>query len=348
MKREGHIPSPTPTSWEDADYTPAAPPEDHVLDPWNSNEEDTDRNEPESQTVPSASPGSPDQSPVPFEGLGLFAPIQDDECNPPVAADLASHQEEIPGQDGEEDHERTPYESDHELTAALDHELRHPDRFDDFTGEERPNGESFQVYDEYADVLDDPDLDIDEFVGGLHRPPTAPTITTGQRLARWKAVQIFNAIQPLPYIQPAEALVYLTDLFEHLPHPATYSAIERLSPQLNIDIMKTMVELREAWLDNERWHLHRYGREITSTGSRTGGFTWILAYQLCTIRSEYPLDMMIDDDWITEWLHLKPGAIGYYSFASFIARKLEPDDPLRTALRLYATYVDPDISSLFD
>ena len=109
-----------------------------------------------------------------------------------------------------------------------------------------------------------------------------------------------------------------------------------------------MVELREAWLDNERWHLHRYRHEITSTGSRTGGFTWKLAYLLCVGRSEYPPDMMIDDDWITEWLHLKPGAVGYYSFAAFVKRKLEPDDALRTALHLYSTYVDPDISSLFD
>ena len=85
-----------------------------------------------------------------------------------------------------------------------------------------------------------------------------------------------------------------------------------------------MVELRDSWIQNEGWRLHRYGREITATGPTAGGFTWKLAYLLCVTRSEYPPDMMIDDEWITEWLHLQPGVTGYYSVASFIAQKLEP------------------------
>ena len=332
-------------SWEDVDYTAPARCEDQVPDPWKPDV--AIRNASPSQTVqPSTSVTSPAQSPPLSKTPGLYPPIPNDEPDPTLVAEFPSHQTEIPDQGGEVDDEPAPHESDPELTA-LDHELQRPDEFDDFT-EERPNSQSFHIYDEYTDALEDPDLDIDEFVDGLHRPPAVPTTTTGQRVAHWKAVQIFNVIQPTSQIERADALAYLADLFEHLPHPATYSAIKRLSPRLNIDIIKTMVELREAWLDNEGWRLHRYGHEITSKGSRTGGFTWKLAYLLCMVRSEYPPDMMIEDDWITEWLYLKPGAVGYYSFARFIARKLEPDDALRTALRLYAMHVDPDISSLFD
>lgn len=334
------------TRWEDVDYTAPARPEDQVPDPWNP--DDAAPNVSPPQTVapfPSAKP--PGQSVLPSEDPRVLGTIPNDDPDPTTITELTSHQTEVPSQDEEEDDERAPDTSDSALTA-LDHELQHPERFDDFPEEERPNTASFQIYDEYTDTLEDPDLDIYEFVDRLHRPPTVPTTTTDQRVARWKAVQILDAIQPLPPIERADALAYLADLFEHLQHPATYRAIERLSPQLNIDIIKTMVELRAIWLDNERWHFYRYRHEIIRTGSRTGGFTWKLAYRLCTIRSDYPPDMMIDDDWITEWLHLKPGAPGYHSFAAFVARQLEPDDALRTALRLYRTYVDPDISSLFD
>ena len=139
-------------------------------------------------------------------------------------------------------------------------------------------------------------------------------------------------------------MTYLTDLFEHLPHPATYAAIRRLAPYLDVDTIRAMVEFRDAWLQNDSWHLHRYGREIAVAGTHTGGFTWKLAYRLCESRSEYPPDMMIDDDWITEWLHLQPGAKGYYDFAAFVARKLERDDGLHVALSQYELYEDPDKS----
>ena len=139
--------------------------------------------------------------------------------NSTLATDFTSHQDEIPGEGGQEE-EPAPYEEDTENTA-LDHESQPSDEFGDLTEAGRPNGESFHVYDEYIDVLEDPDIDVDDFVDGLHRPPTLPTTATGQRVARRKAIQILDAIQPLPQRERADALAYLADLFEHLPHPAT-------------------------------------------------------------------------------------------------------------------------------
>ena len=238
----------------------------------------------------------------------------------------------------EEEYELPQDETRQELHAPLD-DLQDPDcdlAVDD------SDFDTFPVEDESSRALDNSELDIDDFVDDAHLPPTLRAPDAPQRYARMKAAQIVNLIEPRTDTERHDALAYLTDLFEHLPHPATYSAIERLAPQLNIDLIRAMAELREAWLQSESWHLHRYGRDIASTRTNTGGFTWKLAYRLCIARPEFPPEMMIDDDWITEWLHLQPGVKGYYSFASFIARKLTAEDALHTALSLYARHENPE------
>src|SRR5258708_23071673 len=74
------------------------------------------------------------------------------------------------------------------------------------------------------------------------------------------------------------------------------------------------------------WWLYRYrGVPFQHDGCRLA-MTWRLAHDVCGGRGELPPECMIDEDWVDEWYKLPIHAAGYYSFAGFVAEKVESSE----------------------
>ena len=265
-------------SWENADHAATASPDEQIRDPWDPHaalREDGRRK----TTAPGrpATAASSVQPPLPFNDPTQLADVESDE---PTDLRRLAIQAQVVSNEAVKGREETP-------RSGLDGEFADPvDDLPDLDTEtleaEDWGLDVFEVEDASRDDLG---LYVDDYTEGAHRPPVVSAATPHARAARMKAAQIVDLIQPRTAAERQEALTYLTDLFEHLAHPATYAAIQRLAPCLNLDTMRAMVEFRDAWLQNDSWHLHRYGREIAAVGTHSGGFTWTLAYRLCVSRS---------------------------------------------------------------
>ena len=192
---------------------------------------------------------------------------------------------------------------------------------------------------EYSDsgdsVYEDSDLlfdDIPEFDEDAQQTPWEIEPEEGQsiRRARDKAADIVSLLYPTSRDDQEIALAYLTDLFEHTDHShsSTFQAIKRIASEgLDFETLKAMVELRSIWRQRTDWWKGRYSwrYRVRMLSNGATAFTWVAAHRVCLERKDYSPEMMIDDDWIDEWLRLPPWASRdyYMSFSSYIDVKIQ-------------------------
>ncbi|MCK6450790.1 MAG: hypothetical protein L6R19_08030 [Alphaproteobacteria bacterium] len=171
----------------------------------------------------------------------------------------------------------------------------------------------------------DPDFGIYDFDRTARQRPwevvPAEDADTATRSARRKAASIVSLIEVSTRQEQDWALDWLTDLFLHLRHAATYRAIDRAAAEgLTMDLLRMMVEVRRAWLERPEWWVGRYGYggEIAPLPHGRIALTWALARRLCLARADFPPEAMIADEWFEEWKVLGAGEAGYLSFPAYI------------------------------
>ena len=195
--------------------------------------------------------------------------------------------------------------------------------------DESEYGDSGDSVHEDSDLLFD---DIPEFDEDAQQTPWEIEPEEGQsiRRSRDKAADIASLLYPTSRDDQEIALAYLTDLFEHpdYSHSSTFQAIKRIASEgLDFETLKAMVELRSIWRQRTDWWKGRYSwrYRVRRLSNGATAFTWIAAHRVCLERKDYPPEMMIDDDWIDEWLRLPPWSPRdyYMSFSSYIEVKVQ-------------------------
>ena len=310
------------TRWEEEDYTAGPVGQDAVPDPW----------DPVGETVG-------DTRPPRAKGTSELVPKTD---TPPVAGGESPEIDEVPlSPDAHPtdvvypDHSDT-FERDTDVTDEVDVDGLDAVDIDPATWpdgqEDEPDDDTAPGVPESSPTFDDPELDLDgwddldDYDPDARQLPGIVPQTDTTRVAAGKAAHVVR-LMPLPRRTDQEiALRYLTDLFEHLPHPATYRALCGLARNLDIEEIEAMVSLREVWLDCDEW---------------TGGFSWRLAHRICRARAQYTPDTMVDDEWLSEW-RLRES--GHRWFSAWIDLRLQAQKALRLdeALRTHASHENPD------
>ena len=64
------------------------------------------------------------------------------------------------------------------------------------------------------------------------------------------------------------------------------------------------------------------GGKLSFLRHGASAFTWSLAHRVCLARQDHPPELMIDEEWLTEWLGLSFGAPGCNSFPVSIIEKV--------------------------
>jgi hypothetical protein len=175
----------------------------------------------------------------------------------------------------------------------------------------------------------DADFDLYDFDEDAQQPvwqPEPEEAATEIRRAREKAAAIVALLDMPKRGQQTTVLEWLTEFFEHLFHPATYRAISTAAQEgLTPELLHDMIELRRVWMQRPEWWVGRWGYRFEVQTLRNGesALTWLLARQICRARSDYASDAMIDDDWLEEWHELSPRELGFMSFPSYIAIKIQ-------------------------
>ena len=212
------------------------------------------------------------------------------------------------------------------------------DRLDDdliyeIEGDESEYSESDDSVQEGSDLFSE---DIPEFDEDAQQTPWEIEPEEGGqsiRRARDKAADLASLLYLTSRDDQEIALAYLTDLFEHpdYSHSSTFQAIKRIaSGGLDFETLKAMVELRSIWRQRTDWWKGRYSwrYRVRRLSNGATAFTWVAAHRVCLERKDYPPEMMIDDDWIDEWLRLPPWSPRdcYMSFSSYIEVKIQNFD----------------------
>lgn len=170
-----------------------------------------------------------------------------------------------------------------------------------------------------------PDFDPDARVEPWHVPDEADDVAL--RKARLKAATLAAELDLVAPAEIRQVTAYLVELYAEAPHPATHVALRQLAHEgLDFETLQAMVNLRREWSRRSDWWLYRYrGVPFQHDGCRSA-MTWRLAHDVCRRRSEYPPECMIDEEWVEEWYRLPSRAAGYYSFASFVAEKVDSSE----------------------
>lgn len=194
--------------------------------------------------------------------------------------------------------------------------------------------EPIEVEDFGPVVIEAPDVSALEFDPDL-RQPLAPPINTAHRSKLARAIERGAAITALLELPDerdrALALSFLTDLFVERPHGATFRAIvNAVHAGADVSTLRAMVALRDVWAERSDWWVCRYRFFHGRRGSDAMLFgadgpdklPWRTAMQICMARPEYPVEAMIDNDWIAEWHGLDRSDPGYFRFLDFIEDRL--------------------------
>lgn len=178
----------------------------------------------------------------------------------------------------------------------------------------------------FHDPFLEDELDLHDFREDARQNPWEQDVLedeTPLRKARGKAAKVVNLLEVAGPLQRQAAIDYLTELFQHLTHSATFRAIEDLGREgIDLETLQAVVDLRHYWMQRDDWWLVRHAESISKSPSAIPAFTWKLSYRVYLARSDYPIEMMIDDNWLEEWQELPPGVPGYLNFTSFIAEKV--------------------------
>jgi hypothetical protein len=153
-----------------------------------------------------------------------------------------------------------------------------------------------------------------------------------QAQAREKAVMIAALLEVTTRRELDDATALLEALFLERRRPSTFKALERAAREgLDLATLRDMAELRALWAQHPEWWACRsFSRSVrngaTSLSQLPNGATalsWALARRVCLARADYPVEQMIDPDWLGEWRRLPPSAGTPVSFVDYLAEKLE-------------------------
>lgn len=182
---------------------------------------------------------------------------------------------------------------------------------------------------ENLELIPDEKIDISEYDEDVRQIPWAMDDTDSLRRARQKAASIVSKMFFTSKCKQDVFLHWLIDLFQHFDNSATYRAIATAVDRgVTGDTLRDMVALRDIWEDRTEWWVARYGWAHSVDTLRNGrtALTWKLARQICEARSDFSPEDMIDDAWLHEWLHLRAGEEGFFSFLHFIKLKIAAVD----------------------
>ena len=169
------------------------------------------------------------------------------------------------------------------------------------------------------------DFDIAEFNADAKQPPweiEPETEDQRLRLARTKAAVITNLLDFRSISDRDDAISYLTEVFMQMTHSATFRAIQRVAEGIDLDTLKAMIELRQIWMRRTDWWWLGL-----RTPRRSLAFTWDTTRLICLIRKDYPPELMIDEEWLTQWLQLSySNDPAYFNFSQYIEEKILSHD----------------------
>lgn len=164
--------------------------------------------------------------------------------------------------------------------------------------------------------------DFNENAQQLLWDPDSLNIDSNDRSVIRNASIISDLLEVKNPAEQREAIKYLEGILS--AQPRTFHAIKNIAMEgISFAELKTIIELRHAWAERSDWWVYRRKGEVYRS---QGALSWELAQQICQARSEFPIDQMIEESWLEEWLCLRPGTAGYQSFSSFIEEKIKHKD----------------------
>lgn len=146
------------------------------------------------------------------------------------------------------------------------------------------------------------------------------------RRARERAAAVAALIDVANRREQAQVIAFLTALFEHLQHPATFHALIRVASEgLTPDLLYSMVALRHQWAERTDWWKGRYGHgfEVSMLPNGASALSWVQCARICRARADQPPEFMIDEEWLDDWLALAPGSPGFLSFPAYLNVKID-------------------------
>jgi hypothetical protein len=150
--------------------------------------------------------------------------------------------------------------------------------------------------------------------------------------ARRKAANLVALLAISQLLDRAAALSFLAELFEELPHPATYEALlAQVTDGVDWQTLRAMVELKRLWQETPAWWSRRrycqLHRRVVVIRDRAGfqGLSWSLSRRLCEARWAWPVWAMIEEEWLSEWLALPFALHRCWSFAQFLDWRIDRD-----------------------
>lgn len=184
---------------------------------------------------------------------------------------------------------------------------------------------------------------FDAFLSSVDLPDYDPTLNQrlgseewavfdpSRAVAKQKAAMIAALLDVTTRRELNAAVAWLEALFVEHPRPATFLALERAALEgLDFATLRDMAALRALWAQHPEWWvcrvLSRHARNGATSLSRLANgataLSWALARRICLARADYPVEQMIDPDWLGEWYRLRPQPGLPASFVTFIEDKI--------------------------
>ena len=174
-----------------------------------------------------------------------------------------------------------------------------------------------------------------EFNPQARQRPWQPEFSASARgpsQARRKAASLVALLDIGRAHDHVAALSYLTELFEELPHPATYQALlAQVTAGIDWETLRAMGELKRIWHETPAWWSRRrycpLHRRVVLTRDRAGAqaLSWPLSRRLCEARWSWPVWTMIEEGWFSELLALPFAVHRCWSFVQFLDWRLDRD-----------------------
>jgi hypothetical protein len=173
---------------------------------------------------------------------------------------------------------------------------------------------------------------VDDFEEDAYQDPWLSPVEEGNdaaltRLARSKASKIASLLVVGRADKFDNTLNFLEEFFLDYPHSSTFGAINDAAEQdLDMPMLRSMLELREAVADQPEFLVCRYGYHHGIIRLRQPTISWRLARLVCTVQFHLPPDLMIEEKWLDEWFLLRPGDLGFKSFPKYVELRIQQQD----------------------
>lgn len=180
----------------------------------------------------------------------------------------------------------------------------------------------------YNDDFDLPEYDpgLSQRLGDAEWAAKAPR----DSLARQRAGMIAALLDVTSRREAEAALQWLEAFFLEHRWSATFRALETAALEgLDFPTLRAMAALKDIWAERPDWWLRRIRTNRATLGGTATerlprgdtALSWRLARRICLARCDFPLEEMIDPDWLAEWYALPPDDPGASFFTSFIDEK---------------------------